>query len=206
MFCFVLFYSISLSEVSGITETWYLFIQPASINHPISVRTHAGSRKHLLNTNKEWVCVNLSLRMPAVSNYSCPGRGVSGPGTGVLRFYSPSVCSHHAPWRQMVKTSFQQNPWNQSITLLSSMWRTGHLSFTISQSLLKFMSIESVMLFNHLILCHPLLLLPSIFPRIRVFSNESSLKWVVSLHQVVKVLELQLQHQSFQRIFRADFL
>ena len=105
-----MFYSISLSEVSGITGTWYLFIQPASINHPISVRTHAGSRKRLLNANKEWVCVNLSLRMPAVSNYSCPGRGVSGPGTGVLRFYSPSVCSHHAPWRQMVKTSFQQNP------------------------------------------------------------------------------------------------
>ena len=46
------------------------------------------------------------------------------------------------------------------------------LSFTISQSLLKLMSVESVMPFNHLILCHPLLLLPSIFPSIRVFSNE----------------------------------
>ena len=50
------------------------------------------------------------------------------------------------------------------------------LSFTISQSLLKFMSIESVMLSNHLILYHPLLLLPSIFPSIRVFSNESTLR------------------------------
>ena len=49
------------------------------------------------------------------------------------------------------------------------------LSFTISQSLLKFMSIESVMPSNHLVLCHPLLLLPSIFPKIRVFSNESAL-------------------------------
>ena len=49
------------------------------------------------------------------------------------------------------------------------------LSFTISQSLLKFMSTESVMPSNHLILCHPLLLLPSIFPSIRVFSNESAL-------------------------------
>ena len=49
------------------------------------------------------------------------------------------------------------------------------LFFTISQSLLKFMSIEFVMLSNHLILCHPLLLLPSIFPSIRVFSNESAL-------------------------------
>ena len=46
---------------------------------------------------------------------------------------------------------------------------------TISWSLLKFMSIELVMLSKHLILCHPLLLLPSIFPSIRVFSNEPAL-------------------------------
>ena len=49
------------------------------------------------------------------------------------------------------------------------------LSITNSQSLVKLMSIESVMPSNHLILCHPLLLLPSIFPSIRVFSNESVL-------------------------------
>ena len=48
------------------------------------------------------------------------------------------------------------------------------LSFIISQSLLKLMSIESVVPSNHLILCHPLLLLPSIFPRISVFANESA--------------------------------
>ena len=50
------------------------------------------------------------------------------------------------------------------------------LSFTVSQSLLKLMFIESVMPSNHLILCHPLLLLPSIFPSIRVFFNESILR------------------------------
>ena len=49
------------------------------------------------------------------------------------------------------------------------------LSFAISQSLLKLMSIESVMLSNHLILCCPLLLLPLIFQSIRVFSSESAL-------------------------------
>ena len=49
------------------------------------------------------------------------------------------------------------------------------LLFTISLSLLKLMSIESMMPSNHLILCHPLLLLPSVFPSIRVFSNESVL-------------------------------
>ena len=50
------------------------------------------------------------------------------------------------------------------------------MSITNSQSLLKLMCIESVMPSNHLILCHPLLLLPSIFPSIRVFSNESVLR------------------------------
>ena len=49
-------------------------------------------------------------------------------------------------------------------------------SFTISRSLLKLMSIESVMLSSHLVLSRPLLLLPSIFPSIRVFSNESVLR------------------------------
>ena len=53
--------------------------------------------------------------------------------------------------------------------------RQASLSITNSQSLLKLMSIESVMPSSHLILCHPLLLLPSIFPSIRVFSNESAL-------------------------------
>ena len=54
--------------------------------------------------------------------------------------------------------------------------RQASLSITNSQSLLKLMSIESEMLSNHLILCHLLLLLPSIFPTIRVFSNESVLR------------------------------
>ena len=56
-------------------------------------------------------------------------------------------------------------------------WTTAHqasLSFTISQSLLNFMPIELVMLPNHLILRSPLLLLPSIFPSIRVFNSESA--------------------------------
>ena len=57
-------------------------------------------------------------------------------------------------------------------------WTTAHqssLSFTVSLSLLKLLPFESVMLSNHLILCHTLLLLPSIFPSIRVFVNESVL-------------------------------
>ena len=67
----------------------------------------------------------------------------------------------------------------QSCPTLVTPWTAAHqasLSFTISQSLFKLMSIESVMPFNHLILCCPLLFLPSIFPSIRVFSNESVLR------------------------------
>ena len=64
------------------------------------------------------------------------------------------------------------------VWLYATPWTAAHqasLSITNSRSLPKPMSIESVTASNHLILCHPLLLLPSIFPSIRVFSNESAL-------------------------------
>ena len=76
-------------------------------------------------------------------------------------------------------------PASQSVQLLSrvqlflTLWtaaRQASLSITNSQSLLKLMSIVSVMPFNHLILCRPLLLLPSVFPSNRVFFNESALR------------------------------
>ena len=65
------------------------------------------------------------------------------------------------------------------VQLFVTPWIAAHqasLSITNSRSLLKLMSIESVMPSNHLILCHPLLLLPSIFPSIRVFSSELALR------------------------------
>ena len=64
------------------------------------------------------------------------------------------------------------------VQLFETPWTAAHqatLSITNSQSLLKLMSVELVMPSNHLVLCRPLLLLPSIFPGIRVFSNESAL-------------------------------
>ena len=86
------------------------------------------------------------------------------------------------------------------LELFVTPWTAAHqasLSITNSQSLLRLMSIEPVMTSNHLILCRPLLLLPSIFPSIKVFSNELFLhiRW-----------QFQLQHQSFQWIFRTDLL
>ena len=92
----------------------------------------------------------------------------------------------------------------QSCQTLCDPWTAAHqasLSFTISRSLLTLMSIDSVMPSNHLIPCRPLHLLPLIFSNIRVFSKESAIHI-----QVAKVLQLQLQHQSFQRVVRVDFL
>ena len=77
-----------------------------------------------------------------------------------LRFYFSSVQS-------LSRVRLFVTPWTAE--------RQASLSITNSQSLPKLMSIESVMPSNHLILCHPLLLLPSIFPSISVFSNESVL-------------------------------
>ena len=88
------------------------------------------------------------------------------------------------------------------VQLFATPWipaRQASLSITNSQSSPKLMSIKSVMPSCHLILCHPLLLLPPIPPSIRVFSNESDLR-----HQVAKVLELQ--YQSFQWTPRTDLL
>ena len=91
----------------------------------------------------------------------------------------------------------QPGPQFSSVTLsclFATPWTVAcqaSLSITNSWRLLKLMSIELVMPFNHLVLCHPLLL-PSVFPSIRVFSNEPVLRI-----KVAKALELQLQHQSF---------
>ena len=74
------------------------------------------------------------------------------------------------------------------------------LSITNSRRSLKLMSIRSVMPSSHLILCRPLLLLPPIPPSISLF------QWVNSWHEVAKVLEFQLQHQSFQWTPKTDLL
>ena len=90
------------------------------------------------------------------------------------------------------------------VRLFATPWiaaRQASLSITNSQSLPKLMSNESVMPSSHLILCHPLLLLPPIPPSIRVLSSESTLRM-----KVAKVLEFQLQYQSFRWLFMTDFL
>ena len=97
-----------------------------------------------------------------------------------------------------VMSDFLWPPWTAA-------WQA-NLSITNSRSLPKFMSIELVMPSNHLIFCCPILLLPSIFPSIMVFS-----KWVCFLHQVAKVLEFQLHISASNEhsgliSFRMDWL
>ena len=79
-------------------------------------------------------------------------------------------------WRLEETKSFQSLGRVRIFVTLWSAERQASLSITNSSGLLKLMSIESVMPSNHLILCHPLLPLPSIFPSISVFSNESVLR------------------------------
>ena len=77
-------------------------------------------------------------------------------------------------WGHTQSVEFSRSVMFDSATPRTAAWEAS-LSITNTQSLLKLISIESVRPANHLILCHPLLLLPSIFPSIRVFSRESVL-------------------------------
>ena len=89
------------------------------------------------------------------------------------------------------------------VQLFVTPWTATHqasLSITNSWNLLKLMSIESVMPSNHLILSSPST------PAFSLSQHEGLFQWVSSSHQVAKVLEFQLQHQSFQWKSRTDFL
>ena len=97
-------------------------------------------------------------------------------------------CTHVSSVQLLICLWLFATPWTTA--------RQASLSTTDSWSLRKLMSIESVMPSSHLILCHPLLLLPSIFPSIKVFS----------MSQLFVSGGQSIQHQSFQWIFRVDWL
>ena len=136
---------------------------------------------------------------------SCPCLTVDSPQTGLCiftwltpSFSSLAICSNITSSKQSFPVSHTTSPLQLTLALCTFHWLPSSqfssiaqkclticdpmdaalqasLSITSFQSLLKLMSIESVMPSNHLILCRPLLLLSSIFPSIRVFSNESTL-------------------------------
>ena len=98
----------------------------------------------------------------------------------ILPFFLTTTkpCTHkeinQSLYHQVAPVQFSRSVASDSVTPWTVACQAS-LSITNSQTLLKLMSMESVMPSNHLILCHPLLLLPSIFPSIRVFSDESVL-------------------------------
>ena len=112
------------------------------------------------------------------------GRNVSrGMCKATIEWWIRVQGKEHSCWiyRKGIPTEkqFSSVQWLSSVHLFATPWTTARqasLSITNFQSLLKLMSIESVMPSSHLILCRPLLLPPSIFPSIRVFSNESVIR------------------------------
>ena len=119
----------------------------------------------------------LQLRNQEAQNLGCGRTPPDRQHLGQLQTLRGVLFSHRT-------TSDSATPWTAALQ--------ASLSITNSWSLLTLMSIELVMSSNYLTVCHPLLLLPSIFPSIRVFSNKSALRirWPKSW--------FQLHHQSFQ--------
>ena len=121
-----------------------------------SIRVFSNESALCIRWPKYW---NFSFSISASSEYS-----------GLISF--------RIDWFDLLAVQFSSVQLLSRVRLFATPWitaRQASLPITNSQNLPKLMSIESVMPSNHLILCHPLLLLPSIFPSIRVFSNESAL-------------------------------
>ena len=122
-----------------------------------------------LPDGRDWLWVNLGLVLMGEAMLSKSLIQFSVDGFPCLLF---SLRPDYGRGSSVKSIWFFVNPWTTACQ--------ASLSITNSQSLLKLMSIESVMLSNHLIISHPHLLPPSIFPRIRVFSNGSTLhiRWL----------------------------
>ena len=117
-------------------------------------------------------------------------------GDNAWEYYLPLIL-RETPTNQTSVVVVAQSP--SHVWFFATPWTTAcqsPLSFMVSWNLLKLTSTESVMPSNHLILCHPLLLLPSIFPSIRVFSNERALhiRWPsTGVSALATVLSMNIQ-------------
>ena len=136
-----------------------LFVTLWIVAPPVSVQGN------LLVRILEWVAMPSSRGSSRPRSWTC----ISCIGSWILYPLShlgSRLHTHQFSSDQLLsRVRLFETPWMQHASV----------SITNSRSLLKLMSIESVMPFNHLVLCHPLLLRPSVFPGIRVFSNESAL-------------------------------
>ena len=112
-------------------------------------------------------CIRLLWRRSSAQSRACFTGGFLQVRRSLCRHEGTRCCARCFLIQLLSRVRLFATPWTAA--------RQVPLSFPISQSLLKLMSIESVMPSNHLVLCRPLLLLPSVFPSIRVFSNQSVL-------------------------------
>ena len=130
--------------------------------------------------------------------------GLQRVGHDLVKWLSPEAKEGCCPGQSPVMVAVLTNVQFSSVQSLSRVRlfatpctaaRQASVSIANSRSLLKLMSIESMMPSNHLILCHPLLLPPSIFPRIKVFSNESiPIKWPsIGVSAAASVLPMNIQ-------------
>ena len=194
----------------GLQSSWYYF--------RIQVSWWSSYCSQL---NMMCVCVRLTqlcLTLCDSMCYSSPGSSVHGilqariMESLAILFSRESFQPRDRTWFLALQADSLPSEWPRkpiilSVQLLSHVWLfvipwtaacQAFLYITNFRTLLKLMSIELVIPSNHLIFCRPLFLLPSIF--------QGLFQWVSSSHEVAKVLELQLQHQSFQWTPRTDFL
>ena len=152
-------------------------LSPKAAPKPQDLRPGSLAAKDMFPTGISLPRSGQDLQVPFTGRPSSPDVRSTPPTRTLLQILPPSP----SPFLlRFVSWHFVVEPISH-IWLFVIPWPAAHqasLSFTISQSLLKLMSIESVMPSSHLTLCRPLLLLPSIFPSIRVFPSES---WHLSL-------------------------
>ena len=168
-------------EMAFLLECFLLFLPKLyfSLSSPASL----DNQIHHLQANSLPPGLVLGLADEEFDSAECvrPGRKLN-----ILFFFFLTKMTRKRCWKLYCTHLGAFNPRGRHLLLFSSCrillfvtpWTAAHqasLSFTISQRLLRFMSIESVMPSNHLFLCHCLLLLPSVFPNIRVFFNELTL-------------------------------
>ena len=161
----------------GVQHTWVLTNVLKFENHCVReykwldlLRSHTDWKGRAGN----WLALASNASLPTAAHFLMLGSQIT----------CSSVQIHHSVM------SDSATPWTAACQ--------ASLSITNSRSLLKLMSIEAVMLSNHLILCHPF------SSCLHLSQHQGLFKWVSSSHQVAKVLEFQ--HKSFQWIFRTDFL
>ena len=180
-------YPFPLAQSCCLVAKSYLTVCGPVDGSPSGSSVHGISQARIL----KWVAILYCRRSPRSRDQTC----VSCIGKWILY-----PC---ATWKALF-FQFSSVQSLSHVRLFETPWTAAcqaSLSITNSGSPPKPMSIESVMPSNHLVLCCPLLLLPFNLPQ-----HQGLFQWINSLHQMAKVLEFQLQHQSFQWVFRTDIL